>query len=85
VLSYKPSPIQQYQNHFYTPMPSGRSHLHKLCYSKASWTNTVTIEKLNICCRPGSEQSLAKFEPDEIGMVIKDLEHILAFQKYFVV
>jgi len=39
VHNYRPSPIQRYQNHFCTPMPSWQNRAHKRWHSKAWWTD----------------------------------------------
>ena len=84
VHNYKPSPIQRHQNRF--------------LYSNDIWTkslaqtmsfNNVTdrqtdrqTKELNVFASPGGARSPS---PTKLGMVIEDLEHVLAPPKRFVI
>ena len=74
----RPSPIHRYQNRFCTPTLSWRNLAHKLWRSKAWRTNWQTDKKLKCFCRPGGGWNLS---PTKLGMVIEDIEHVLAAPK----
>jgi len=72
VHNYKPSLIQWHQNRFCTRTPSWRNRAHKLWRSKALRTNK---QKTQLFWLPSGGWSPS---PTKFGMVIKDLEHVLA-------
>ena len=80
VHNYKPSLIQQRQNHSCTPTPSWQNWANKLWHSKVWRTNQAwwTDKKLNVFRHPGGGWNPS---PTKLGLVIEDLEHVLAPQK----
>ena len=73
MYKYKPSPIQRYQNRFCTRTSLWQNQVHNLWHSKAWWTDSQ--KKLNVFGHPGSGWNP---NPTKLGMVIEDLEHVLA-------
>jgi len=78
VHNYKPSPIQRHQNRFCTPTPSWRNRVHKLWRWKAWRTNRQTDK--NVFGHPGGGWNTS---PTKLGMVLEDVEHVLAPRKRF--
>jgi len=71
---HKSSPIQRYQNCFCSPTPSWRNQVHKVWRSKAWRTDKQTKNSMFLA-------GWWNPNPTKLGIVMEDLEHVLAPHK----